>query len=65
MNEVDIWRSAKLLINIHGQRAESYASARIEAMSTGGDPRGEAVWRRVLSAIEDLQRQLPKSPSVH
>jgi hypothetical protein len=63
--EIDIWRSAKLLMHQHGADADLYASARIDTMIASGDPNGETVWRRVLAAIKELQRERPKSAHVH
>ena len=56
MDEIDIWRSAHLLIQRHGNIAEIVACMRIDSMIAKGDPAGEAAWKRILAAIKDLRR---------
>lgn len=54
--ENDIWRSAHLLLQRHGNMAELVAMLRLEAMVNNGDQNGEAVWRRIMQSIKDLRR---------
>jgi hypothetical protein len=54
MDEKDIWRTAKLLINQHGDGAATHA-----AMLEQGDMEGQAVWKRILKAIEALTSSDP------
>jgi hypothetical protein len=42
-DEVDIWRSANLLIQHHGTNAEMIAFLRAEEMKTQQDQQGESV----------------------
>ncbi len=56
MDEIDIWRSAYLLIKQHGEGAEFAAALRVDEMVSRGDPWGEATWKRILVAIRRLQR---------
>jgi hypothetical protein len=56
----DIWRVAKLLIKTRGANAEAAAAQRIDELLNEGDLDGAAVWRRILHAVEELQRMKPR-----
>ncbi len=62
--DLDIWRSAQVLVKRHGQDAPIHAAMRADAMIETGDLDGCAVWRRVLRAIEELQGTATKSGEV-
>ena len=49
---------ANVLIKQHGQDAPIHAAMRADAMLDKGDLGGYAVWRRVLRAVEELQREI-------
>lgn len=54
MEEIDIWRTAQLLIRQHGERAGREA-ARLGSLAVGkGDLEGERVWAEILKAIKTL-----------
>ncbi len=55
--DIDIYRSAKLLIDQHGDAAAIEAAMKADAMLDKGDLEGAAVWRRIVAAINDLQRE--------
>ena len=57
VSEIDIYRSAKLLIDQHGEDAGLEAAVRADAMLEKGDMAGAATWRRIVKAVEELQRQ--------
>jgi hypothetical protein len=57
--ELDIFRSANLLVKQHGQDAPIHAAMRADAMLDKGDLDGYAVWKRILRAVEELQRVEP------
>ena len=59
--DIDIWRSAQLLVRQHGEDAPIHAAMRADAMLDKGDLDAYAVWKRVLKAIEELQETGPKS----
>ncbi len=59
-SDLDIFRSASLLIKQHGQDAPIQAAMRADAMLDKGDLNGYAVWKRVLKAVEQLQGPEPK-----
>ncbi len=58
-SDLDIWRSAKLLVGQHGANAPVEAAQRVDAMLEAGDLAGRAVWRRILAAVEELIRTEP------
>ena len=53
IEEPEIFRSAVLLINQHGERRSGRPS-----VPTSCDVDGAAVWRRILAAVEELRRGL-------
>jgi hypothetical protein len=53
---IEIWRSAKLLIDHHGDSAALHALSRASAFKISGDEVGAAVWFRIFDAIEELCR---------
>ena len=57
--DLDIWRSANLLVKHHGEDAPIHAAMRADAMLEAGDLDGYAVWRRILRAVGELQRAEP------
>ena len=56
VDDPDIFRAAKLIIDQHGVEAATYAADRADLLLEESDPEGSAVWRRILAAIEELQR---------
>ena len=59
--EIDIYRSAHLLIEQHGDDASIHAAQEADACLEKGDLDGKATWMRVIQAIEELSNQLPPS----
>ncbi len=57
--DLDIYRSAQVLVKRHGQDAPIEAAMRADAMLEAGDLDGYAVWKRVLKAVEELLRDEP------
>ncbi len=58
--DLDIYRSAQVLVKHHGQDAPIHAAMRADAMLEKGELDGYVVWQRVLRAVEELQRVKPK-----
>ncbi len=56
-SDIDIYRSANLLVKQHGQDAPIHAAMR-------ADLDGLATWKRVLRAVEELQGTAPKPGEV-
>ena len=61
ISDLDIYRSAQVLIKQHGADAPTRAAMRAVAMLDKGDLGGYAVWRRILRAVEGLQKTEPES----
>jgi hypothetical protein len=61
MEEIDIWRTAALLVKKHGEDADLHAAPHMDAMIARGDPAGEAVWRSIMRAIKVLQTTAPQN----
>ena len=64
ISDLDIYRSAKLLIDQYGDQAVIEAARHADAMLAKGDMDGRAVWLRVIKVIEELQAEAP-SGTVH
>ncbi len=60
-SDLDIYRSANLLVKQHGENTPIEAATRADAMLEAGDLDGYAVWRRILRAVEGLQKTEPES----
>ncbi len=58
-SDIDIYRSASVLVKRHGEDAPIEAAMRADAMLQAGDLGGLAVWRRILRAVEELQGAAP------
>ncbi len=59
--DLDIYRSANVLVRQHGADAPIHAAMRADAMLEKGDLGGYAVWKRILRAVEELQRAESKA----
>lgn len=55
--EIDIWRAAHLLVKQHGADAETVAAQRADELLAQGDVDGERVWKRIVLAVNELQRR--------
>ncbi len=60
-SDIDIFRSANLIVKQHGPDAPIEAAMRADAMLEKGDLDGYAVWKRILRAVEELRRVEPGS----
>ena len=56
---LDIYRSAQVLVKRHGQDVPIQAAMRADAMLDKGDLDGYGVWKRILRAVEELQGTMP------
>ena len=59
MTEIDIWRAAYLMLWWYGETAQEESARRAAEFAADGDPAGEACWRRVIDAIEQLPNTTP------
>jgi hypothetical protein len=55
MDQIDIDRWAKLLIDQYGADAPAHASMKADAMLELGDLKGVEVWKRIVRAIAEIQ----------
>ncbi len=55
LRDKDVWRTAKLLLDQYGADAATHAAIRADAMLGAGDMERQAVWKRIVRAIEELQ----------
>ena len=60
MDDIDIFRSAKLLIDKHGHDAQLRAIKRATKLLDAGSVDGYAVWKRIVEAIKDTERETPR-----
>ncbi len=52
--DLDIYRSANVLVKRHGEDAPIHAAMRADAMLDKDDLDGYAVWKRILRAVGEL-----------
>ncbi len=65
-SDLDIHRSADELIKQHGEAADIEAAMRADGCRAAGDMDGEAVWLRIVEAIEELlAAERPDDTAVH
>ena len=60
-----IYRAAKLVIDQRGEEAATFAGDRADQLLEDGDIDGALVWRRILAAIEELQRARREGEAVN
>jgi hypothetical protein len=60
--DIEIWRTAKILITHHGEDAHLVAAERADAMLNAGDFEGLRVWQRILSTIVEWRRPCTGEP---
>ncbi len=53
-SDLDIYRSANVLVKRYGQDAPIHAAMRADAMLEKGDLGGYAVWKRIVKAVGEL-----------
>jgi hypothetical protein len=59
MTEIDIWRAAYLMLWWYGDTAQEESARRADEFALDGDPAGQACWRRIIDAIEQLANTSP------
>ena len=65
-SDLDIYRSANELIKQRGEVADIEAAMRADERLAAGDMEGEAVWLRIVKAIEELgAREKPRGATTH
>ena len=58
-DDIDILRSAKLLVDQHGQHANLEAAMHADGLLAQGDLDGQRVWLAIRDAVRELQRERP------
>jgi len=65
-SSLDIYRSANELIKLFGDAADIEAAMRADERLAAGDMDGEAVWLRIIKAIEGLlSKERPSDEHLH
>ncbi|MEE8099722.1 MAG: hypothetical protein V3T13_07285 [Hyphomicrobium sp.] len=59
VSDLDIYRSAKLLIGRYGPQASVHAAMEADRLLAEGDMAGKRTWVRIMWAIEELERIEP------
>ena len=60
--EIDIWRLATLMLKRYGDGADIESAIRAEELAEKGDWIGEAIWRRIIDAIVQLENTTLPGP---
>ena len=58
-SDLDIYRSASVLVKRHGQDAPIHAAMRADELLDAGDLDGAAVFKRILKALRELDGTAP------
>ena len=59
ISDLEIYRAANHLVKRYGEDAGIKAAQRIDAMIEAGNLDGCAVWKRILKAVDEMQRTEP------
>lgn len=62
IEDVDIYRAAKVLVDHHGDAAGTRANARADELLKAGDEAGHAVWMRIAAAVGVLASTKSEGP---
>ncbi len=54
ISDIDIYRSARVIVKRHGKDAAIRVAMITDAMLNMGDLDGYAVWKRILRTVEEL-----------
>ena len=64
IDDIDIYRAAKLLVDKHGDEAAVITIKRATKMLDAGDVDGYAVWKRILNAVKELLAEEPPGDAI-
>ena len=59
VDDLDIYRSARLLVDQHGDTAAIEAAQQADALLDAGDLDGYAAWKRIVRAVRELLSREP------
>jgi len=66
IEDMDIYRSARALIDQHSEDAPIRAAQRADELLEAGDMDGLAVWKRILRTVDELlAKERPEGAAVH
>lgn len=66
ISQIDIYRSAKIFIDQHKEKALSEAHAQLQAVVDIKDDKGTVVWRSIIEAIRWMQSEaLPDKKAIN
>lgn len=60
MKDIDIWRAAEQMRKLYGADAAIHSAMRADKLMDQGDVEGFKMWKRVVDAINELERDKPK-----
>jgi len=60
MDDIDIWRAAEQMLKLYGADAAIHAAMRADKLMDQGDVEGFDMWKRVVDAVNELDRVTPK-----
>jgi len=61
MEEIEIWRAAKQMLDLYPDGAELAAAQRADKALEIGDMFNFSLWTRITKAIQEIERQKPGS----
>ncbi len=61
-SEHEIWKSAKHVIEQHGEQATAFAEARAQAHLDKGDDDSWALWMRIAAATLEIRNRPGRGP---
>ena len=59
-SDLDVYRTANVLVKHYGEDAALEAAQCADAMLEKGSLDGQRVWKRVLAAVKEIQREVPE-----
>ena len=65
ITDLDIWRSANVLIARYGEHAPRVATMKADAFLAVEKPEAHALWMRIHAAVLELRRERPKGESLN
>ena len=60
MEDIDIWRAAEQMRKLFGADAAIHAAMRADKLMDQGDVEGFDMWKRVATALNELDRTTPQ-----
>ena len=65
-SNLDIYRTAKVLVDQHGEDAPIHAAMTADELMAKGDLDGQAIWKLILKAIDELlANERPEDAGLH